>query len=831
MKPGQTATSVVHRSIFSWAFTGNLKIQLLLLLAIVITVFARVLPLEMQKRIINEAIGLRQFDLLLRYCGIYLASVVLAGGLKYVITGLQSLLGERVMAQLRKDLYHHILTLPLTFFRKTQPGMVVSSLINELNTTGTFAGMALGVPLINILTLLAFAGYLFWLHPLLAVISLSIYPLVLVLVPLVQRGANRLNKERVDVSRTLADRIAESINGIHEIQANAAFGTENDKFDRLTDRLRGIRVRWNLFRNGVKVLNNFLNSLGPFLIFIVGGYLAMRGQLELGSLVAFLSAQEKLYDPWKEMIEFYDVYQDASVRHKRVMEAFDAQPEFRLLPGTGQVQSLGGGLEVQELSFVTPDGIRLLDRVSMRLAPGEHLALVGFSGSGKSTLAQCIGQLYRYSEGHVLLGGQEVAELSKADLAANLGFVSQTPFVFSGTIEDNLLYACKALRAVTTKGCRPELDDLIEVLQQTGIFLDVLRFGLNTIIDRQEHQALAQQLVRVRESFQCTFGQELAASVEFFDQERYLFHSSVADNITFGTANRQELAPELLADNPYFLRFLADNDLSVPLVALAEELASQTISILGELPADDLFFEESPLAASELPVYRQLLEARRGDAAEQRQLVRLALRFIPARHKMARLGSRLESLILASRQRFKSAIQQDDPGAFAFYQATEYIFSQTIQSNIFFGKIKRATPQVQERVHQSIIHLLIEEDLLETILQIGMQFQVGSKGDNLSGGQRQKVAIARAFLKRPPVLILDEATSALDNKSQARIQHLLETRWKGRSTVIAVVHRLDIVKSFDRVAVMKAGKVVEMGPYDELLAKKGILYELVHGKR
>jgi ABC-type multidrug transport system fused ATPase/permease subunit len=127
--------------------------------------------------------------------------------------------------------------------------------------------------------------------------------------------------------------------------------------------------------------------------------------------------------------------------------------------------------------------------------------------------------------------------------------------------------------------------------------------------------------------------------------------------------------------------------------------------------------------------------------------------------------------------------------------------------------------------------LLIAEDFLETVIEIGMQFDVGSKGDKLSGGQRQKLAIARTFLKNPRVLIMDEATSALDNKSQSRIQNLLENRWKGKSTLIAVVHRLDIIKNFDRVAVMKAGNIGEIGTYDELIARKGLLYELEFGKK
>ena len=102
-------------------------------------------------------------------------------------------------------------------------------------------------------------------------------------------------------------------------------------------------------------------------------------------------------------------------------------------------------------------------------------------------------------------------------------------------------------------------------------------------------------------------------------------------------------------------------------------------------------------------------------------------------------------------------------------------------------------------------------------------------GDRLSGGQRQKVALARAFLKEPPILILDEATSALDNASQTRIQNLLESKWKGKSTVIAVVHRLDTIVNYDTVAVMKAGRIVETGSYAELMEKRGVLHDLVHG--
>jgi len=835
----KTQPSIVKRSLSSWIFPGNVKLQVLLMVIIVVMVFARVIPLEMQRVIINEAVKLGKIDLLLRYCGIYLAAVIFFSLLKYLTNIIQTLITQRTTARMRKALYHHILTLPLNFFRKTQPGTVVNALTTELTMPGNFVGMAVASPVTNILTLVAFAGYLFWLNPLLAGVSLSIYPIVVFLVPLLQKGVNKANIKRVDAARSYSARIAESISGIHEIHGNGAYRIENRKYDSLVDRLLKIRIVWSLYRFAVKTANGFFTSLGPFLVFILGGYLIIKGQLELGALVAFLSAQERLFDPWKELIEFYQVFQDGKVNYERTMQYFDVEPEHAIEPEDRGPMELAGNVEVRDLSFVTDTGIRLLDGINMSLKEGEHLALVGFSGSGKSTLALCIGQLYKYTGGSVMIGDKEVSGLTKKDIINNVGFVAQSPFIFDGTIEENIIYSSMAKidgngRAEAEQ--RPTLDDIIAVLHQTGIFVDVLRFGLNAILTQAENEKLVEVIVRVRENFQQNYGEELADYVEFFDENKYLNFSSVTENLTFGAPNRDEFSDENLSKNQYFLKFLKAADLTRPLLSLGISLGRQTVDILGNLPPDAVFFEQSPISPEELDDFKLLVERLKKkklhelENDDHAKLLELALRFTPGVHKMAALPEILETLILEGRALFREKITEDDPEAFTFIQMSEYIYSQTILNNIFFGKTKTGNPQAQERFNQTIIQLLIEEDLLETIIEIGMHFQVGTKGDKLSGGQQQKLAIARVFLKAPKILIMDEATSALDNKSQARIQNLLETRWKKKSTVVSVVHRLDTIKNFDKVAVMKAGKILEVGTYDELMARKGMLYELV-GKK
>jgi ABC-type multidrug transport system fused ATPase/permease subunit len=828
---------IVKRSLFSWIFAGNLKLQLLLLLIIIVMVFARIAPLDAQRRIINEAIKLRDIDRLFLYCGFYLAAVILFSVLKYLTNIIQTLITQRTTARMRKDLYKHILTLPLNFFRKTQPGTVVNALTTELTLPGNFVGMAVGTPVTNLLMLLGLAVYLFWLNPLLAAVSLSIYPIIVFLVPLLQRGANKANKKRVDAARTFSARIAESISGIHEIHGNGAYRIEGRKYNKLVDRLLKIRIVWSLYRFAVKTANGFFTSLGPFLVFLLGGYLTIKGQLELGAMVAFLSAQERLFDPWKDLIEFYQVYQDGQVNYRRTMEYFDVAVEHEIEPRDRNALDLEGRVEVKDLSFVTDTGIHLLDGINLSLEPGEHMALVGFSGSGKSTLALCIGQLYKYTSGSVMIGDKEVSGLTKKDMINNIGFVAQNPFIFDGTIEENILYSCRAKigdngQNEDNEGM-PTLDDIIAVLHQTGIFVDVLRFGLNAILTHDKNAELVEVIVRIRKNFQQDYGAELADYVEFFDENKYLYHSSVAGNLTFGAPNKSEFTNQNLAKSDYFLKFLNTADLTRPLLSLGSTLCRQTVDILGNLPPDAVFFEQSPINADELEAYKVLEEHLRKkrlhelDAEDHHKLLELALRFTPGIHKMAALPEILEMLILEGRALFRQKIAEDDPGAFTLYQMSEYIYSQTILNNIFFGKTKTSNPKAQEIIDQSIIQLLIEEDLLEAIIEIGMHYQVGTKGDKLSGGQQQKLAIARIFLKAPRILIMDEATSALDNKAQTRIQNLLETRWKKKSTVVSVVHRLDTIKNYDKVAVMKAGKILETGTYDELMARKGMLYELV----
>lgn len=186
----------------------------------------------------------------------------------------------------------------------------------------------------------------------------------------------------------------------------------------------------------------------------------------------------------------------------------------------------------------------------------------------------------------------------------------------------------------------------------------------------------------------------------------------------------------------------------------------------------------------------------------------------------------LKERLLKARKDFQRYVQERGEIEMQFYDPQQYIQSRNIRDNILFGQPKAQRGGAVEDINQHLLQLLIEEEALEEIIDRGLDFQVGSMGEYLSGGQRQKIALARVFLRKPVIYLLDEATAALDNASQTRVQNFLSTM-RGRHTIISVVHRLDTIVNYDRIVVMKAGKIVEHGSYGELMKAKGALYELV----
>jgi len=842
---------ITERSLFYWILRRHRPLQLLLFFVIVVSLFFKVFPLEMQKRIINQAIYLKDLQLLYLYCGLYIGAVTIAGLLKYGINVLQVHIGQKILIEMREELYQHVLQLPLQFYRKMQPGTVISAMTAELNAIGFFLGGAIAIPITSVLTFAVFIGFMFDLNPLLAMLSIGIYPFELIVIPFLQKKYNKLNTKRVKTTRVMANVVNESISGIHEIHGNASYKLEEKKLSTYITYLYGLVKQLFIVKYGIKFVNNFFQSLGPFILFLVGGYLAINGQFTLGALVAFLSAYEKVYDPWKELIEYYQSYQDAQIRYRQIMQIFDMDPPHLMLPPGRDPLVLQGNISLKNVTFTVPSGVRLLEDISFEIKANEQIALVGYSGSGKSTLALLIAQLYDPSQGRIEIDAQSLEQLCKMDIGHNVAMIAQQPFIFSGTISENLLYGVQALSDGEERVDRAKI---LSVLRDVGLQEDIIRFGLQAVLSPEECRPFKGKFLRMRQIIQTTLRDEFETAIEFYDANIYLYYSNIRDNIVFGDSLSGEFTIEHLPQHLGFMNLLAELKIEKPLLTLGFAIATQTVNLLADFQDDEFFFRDNPMEADEFSTYASLLgrlsSPQPKDEEARGLLLTLALRFIPQKHSIVSFPSAMENKILNARHVFQEKLvginmthcksndigtpctqtpKCGDDNGFIPFCPSEYLYTRTLLENILFGAVK-SEQVVDGHLRQIAAQAFQDEKLLDEVMDIGLDFEVGSKGDRLSGGQKQKLAIARAFLKDSPILIMDEATASLDNTSQARIQGLLENKFKGKKTVIAVIHRLDLTPAYDRIIVLKAGRIVERGTYSELMEKKGDFYELARAE-
>lgn len=846
----KTNIALTKRPLFYWVLTRYRGAQLFLLLVIVSSLFFKVYPLEMQKNIINIAINLKMIDKLYLYCGLYMGAVLIAGLMKYFINTFQASLGQKILIGMRKELYEHLLQLPLQFFYRTQTGTIISAMTSELNAIGTFLGEALAVPATSLLTFLVFAGFMINLNPLLGIISIAIYPIELIVIPIMQRRYNKINQTRVTTTRAMANIINEASTGIHEVQSNAGYKLEQNKLDRLVLRLYVIMKRLFILKYGIKFSNNFFQSIGPFLLFLIGGYMAIHGNFTIGALVAFLTAYEKVYDPWKEIIDYYQNYQDARVRYSQIMDAFNLHPEYLLEAPEPSSLDLAGNIRAQNLSYALSEEVQLLDQVSFKLDAGQHMALVGYSGSGKSTLSLLIAQLHNYTGGSLTIDGTEVRKLNKMDIARNISFVAQHPFIFTGTVRDNLLYSCHASVINGNESKIPDQSRIIEIVKAVGILDDIVRWGFTSIIPQRKAMRLEKSFLKMRQIILGELREQYSRVVEFYDLNNYLEHVSIGTNIIFGYFSGESAGGKLI-HNKLFRSFISTSGLEKQLIDLGIAISSSTISFLQDMREDEFFFQGSPMQPAEFDKYVTLgkkldrVGLEKLKSSEQEAFLLLALRYISAEHKIYTLPESFKDAIVSARKQFLAMVAPDDFPSIqaetkydeAFkdidsmhytpFHIDRYLYNRSLSDNVLFGTVTDLE-NLQSSVGPRGMQVFEKEGLDEEIISIGLDFYVGSKGDNLSGGQKQKIAIARALLRQTPILILDEATASLDNASQTRVQHYLSSNLRGNTTIVAVVHRLDMISEYDHIVVMKGGKLVEAGDYATLIEEEGTLYELIN---
>ncbi len=874
----------MERSLFGFILRYSRRDQLRIVPFVLATMVVYYASLDLPKTIINEAIQGGRFtdgatettwlgvefgrlEYLFLLSGIFLGLIVLNGWLKFRINTMKGWMGERMLRRLRYVLYDYILRFPLARFRRVKGAEMASMIKDEVEPLGGFIGEAFITPLFlggQALTAMFFILYQHWA---LGLIAIGVVGVQAYLIPKLRKRLLVLGRERQLTARALAGRIAETVDGAAEIHANA---TSNYERAEIAARLgRIFKIRFELYQRKflIKFLNNFLSQVTPFLFYTVGGYLVIMGRLDIGALVAVIAAYKDLPSPVKELIDWDQQRLDVEVKYQQVMEQFleeqVAPPELQALVDKPQLPSKGS-LRAANLALVDESGTRLVEEVSFEAPLDQHVAIVGRPGSGASELAQLLARLQFPSSGSVEIGGVDITRAPEAVTGRAIGYVGSPAYLFPARVRDNILYGLKnrpvrlpeerspdkafelreAQRTGNTTldieadwvdyeaaGCTgPEDIDqrMVELLRVVDLEETIFELGLRSRAQKHAGGDVDERVLAARRHMRERL-QALGIEdwVERFDPATYNRNATLAENLLFGTPVRRVFDMENLAANAYVRQVLRETGLDELLLRTGHKVAETMVELFSGLPPGHEFFAQySFINQDDLPEFQAILKrvgevGLKGLAAEERQaLLALPFKLIAARHRLGLIDESFEARVLEARRHFAANLPENLRDAVEFFDPERYNGAATLQDNILFGKIVTGQAGANERITRLVREVLEELDLRLMVVRNGLDYQVGVGGARLSVADRQKVAMVRALLKRPVLLVFDQAAAVLDPTTQLRVvENVLHER-KGK-TVVWVLSRPEFADRFNIVLVMERGRLVEHGAFAELKRKTG----------
>ena len=402
--------------------------------------------------------------------------------------------GERTLYALRIGLFDHLQRLSMAYFDRNPAGAVMSRVQNDVEQLRTTLPIFV-TAVIDLFLLAAIVVVMFAMSPTLAVISLSVVPVMLVSLLVWQRYATAPFRR---IRETLADlnaQLQETIAGIRVVQS---LGTEKDAM-RIFARANRSHLESSLtaesFESGLPPIVEVLNATGLALVVYFGGSMALEGQIEVGVVVAFALYIQRFFDPLYGLIIHYADLQRAMASGVRVFEMLDVQPEIEDRTGAADLPRIRGEVKYEGVRFSYSPGVDVLSDIDLHVAAGETVALVGPTGAGKTTTAALLLRLYDVVEGRITIDGHDIRGVTRESLARQTSIVLQEPFLFSGTIRENIRYnspdathdaMVKAARAV---GAHDFIVDLEE-----GYDTRLLERGANLSVGQRQLISFARAL-------------------------------------------------------------------------------------------------------------------------------------------------------------------------------------------------------------------------------------------------------------------------------------------------------------------------------------------------
>ena len=391
------------------------------------------------RNIINTYIPDKNIRLILTWCAALLVIYIIQTVMQYFMQYQGHIVGVRMQADMRRDVFEHLQKLPFSYFDEHKTGVIMSRIVNDLMDISEFAHHGPEDLFISLVTVVGAFIILCTVNVPLTLITFAVLPF-LVLFIIKKRSAMTLafRKNRIEIAEVNAS-LENSIAGIRVSRAFTGEREEEKKFAEnnqryVTVRERSYRVMAEFFSG-----TNFLTSLMNVVILAAGGYCVYRGVINVGDMVAYMLFINMFVNPIKKLIQFVEMFQNAITGYVRFQELMNVEPE-QDEKGAIELKDVRGEVVFDDVTFHYDENKEVLSHISLTFPQGKMVAIVGPSGGGKTTLCHLIPRFYEISGGSILVDGHDIRDVTRASLRRQIGIVQQDVFLFTGTIFDNIAY-------------------------------------------------------------------------------------------------------------------------------------------------------------------------------------------------------------------------------------------------------------------------------------------------------------------------------------------------------------------------------------------------------